>query len=221
MLREIVLDTETTGLNFSQGDKIIEIGCMELLNKVPTGKFFHSYINPLSFVSKESYLIHGLNNDFLSCCPAFYSISNKFLDFIGNSKIIIHNAPFDLGFINMELKLINKNIIPYDRAIDTLIMARNIFPNKKNNLDILCKRFLISTRNRTAHSALIDSQLLAEVYYNLNFLKIIGYKSPTPNDKDEEEDEYVKNSSKFKNIYYALRGLINKNKLYFPISFLS
>lgn len=221
MLREIILDVETTGLNFNKGDKIIEIGCMELIDKIPTGRFFHSYINPNFLISKESYLIHGLNNNFLSDCDTFPDISDNFLNFIKDSTIVAHNAQFDMGFINNELTSINKKPISYNRVVDTLDIARNIFPNKKNNLNILCKRFFISIKNRTTHSALIDSQLLADVYYNLNFLKIIGYKSfLSDDDEDNKDDEYMKNSGKFMDVYRYIHNSIAKNKTGFPNKFL-
>ncbi|UFX98338.1 DNA polymerase III subunit epsilon [Candidatus Gromoviella agglomerans] len=167
MSRQVVLDTETTGLSPSNGDRIIEIGCVEVINFVPTSKHYHTYINPMKTVSEKAFEIHGLSNDFLAKFPKFEEICQDFLDFVGSSDIIAHNAQFDINFINNELKLINKSPLN-NKVIDTLDIARQKFPGSKLNLDALCTRFLINNSSREKHGALIDAQLLSSVYLELN-----------------------------------------------------
>jgi DNA polymerase-3 subunit epsilon len=166
-LREIVLDTETTGLNPLDGHRIIEIGCVELINKVPSGKVYHAYINPKRNIPEDSFRVHGISAEFLADKPLFAEIANDFLTFIKNSHLVIHNAGFDISFINNELKQIGLNIITFERVIDTLTIARRKFPRAPASLDALCQRFNISLENREKHGALIDSQLLAKVYIAL------------------------------------------------------
>ena len=164
---EIVLDTETTGLSVEDGHRVVEIGCIELENQISTGKFFHCLLNPERKVSVEAYKIHGYSDEFLSKKKKFFEIIEDFLKFIGDKKLIMHNADFDLSHLNNELKIINKDTIKKDRAIDTLELARAKFPGLAINLDSLCKRFKISNIKRQKHNALIDCELLSKVYINL------------------------------------------------------
>lgn len=172
-MREIVLDTETTGLNPLGGHRIVEIGCVELLNHVPTGKTFHKYINPERDMPPEAYAVHGLSEDFLATQPVFAAVAGEFLDFVGEDPLVIHNASFDLGFINAELARLDVTPIPMARATDTVALARRKFPGAQANLDALCKRFQIDNSDRELHGALKDSLLLAEVY-----LELIGGRQP-------------------------------------------
>lgn len=164
---EIILDTETTGISVTDKHRIVEIGCIELKNQIPTEKIFHVYLNPQRLVSEDAFKVHGYSNEFLADKKKFSDISNDFLNFIKNKKIIIHNATFDLSFLNYELKLINQKPIDKENVIDTLELARQKFPGSQNSLDALCKRFNIDNSKREKHSALIDCQLLREVYINL------------------------------------------------------
>ena len=172
-MREIVLDTETTGLDPQDGHRIVEIGAVELYNHVPTGNVYHQYINPLITMPDQAFAIHGLSDEFLSDKPKFSEIANEFLDFIGSAKLVIHNAAFDIKFINAELKNIEKEEITFDRATDTLAIARKKFPGSPASLDSLCRRFKIDNSARVVHGALLDSQILAEVY-----LELVGGKQP-------------------------------------------
>ena len=164
---EVVLDTETTGLSTAEKHRIVEIGCIELNNQIPTNKIFHNYVNPQRSVSEDAYKIHGYSDEFLSHKKTFSEISEDFLNFIKNKKIIIHNAPFDLSFLNYELRLINKKPINKENVIDTLEIARAKYPGSQNSLDALCKRFNVDNSKREKHNALIDCHLLKEVYVNL------------------------------------------------------
>ena len=164
---EVILDTETTGLSTTEKHKIVEIGCVELNNQIPTNNIFHKYINPERKVSEEAYKIHGYSDEFLSDKKTFSEISEDFLNFINDKIIIIHNAAFDLSFLNYELKLINKKIIDKQNVIDTLEMARSKYPGSQNSLNALCKRFNIDNSRREKHNALMDCHLLKEVYVNL------------------------------------------------------
>lgn len=173
-MREIVLDTETTGLDPFAGDRIVEIGCIELVNHLPTGRTYHQYINPQRSLSEEVVAVHGLTEEFLSDKPVFKEIADDFLAFVGtDSKLVIHNAPFDMKFLNAELSWANKELLSFDRVIDTLVMARQKFPGSRVNLNELCKRFNVDNTARTLHGALLDSELLAEVY-----LELIGGREP-------------------------------------------
>jgi DNA polymerase-3 subunit epsilon len=166
-LREIVLDTESTGLNARNGDRLIEIGCVELIDRVKTNQTFHCYINPRKEISPDALRIHGITNEFLNDKPVFHDIANDFLSFIEDSALVIHNASFDMSFINHELSLVNRPAIDQARVIDTLFMARKKFPGSPASLDALCKRFNISLDKRDKHGALIDAELLTHVYLNL------------------------------------------------------
>ena len=164
---EVILDTETTGLSTADNHKIVEIGCVELNNQIPTNNIFHEYINPQRAVSENAYKVHGYSNKFLSDKKIFSEIVEDFLNFIGDKTIIIHNAPFDLSFLNYELKIINKKPINIKNVIDTLEIARSKYPGSQNSLDALCKRFNIDNSKREKHNALIDCHLLKEIYVNL------------------------------------------------------
>ena len=165
-MKEIVLDTETTGISAADGHRIVEIGCIELDNLIPTKNRFHCYLNPERKVSEQAFKVHGYNDEFLSKQKKFSEIAKSFLDFIKNKRIIIHNAEFDLSHINNELKLSGKDKIE-NEIVDTLILAREKFPGSQISLDALCKRFRIDNSKRTTHTALIDCDLLAKVYINL------------------------------------------------------
>ncbi|MCB9948583.1 MAG: DNA polymerase III subunit epsilon [Rhodospirillaceae bacterium] len=166
-MREVVLDTETTGLDPAKGDRIVEIGCIELMHLVPTGRQFHEYINPERPMSAEAESVHGLDDKFLADKPVFAAVAGPFLDFIGDAPLIIHNAGFDLAFLNAELARLDLPPIAKGRAVDTLAMARQRYPGAQANLDALCARFGIDCTRRTLHGALLDSFLLAEVYLEL------------------------------------------------------
>ena len=166
-MREIVFDTETTGLDAAGGDRLIEVGCVELLNHIPTGRNFHAYINPQHPVHPDALAIHGLSNEFLSDKPLFAEIVDDFVAFLQDSPLIAHNASFDKGFINMDLGRCGADELPDDRFIDTLLIARRRHPGSPNSLDALCARYNIDNSNRTLHGALLDSEILADVYIEL------------------------------------------------------
>jgi DNA polymerase-3 subunit epsilon len=166
-LREIILDTETTGLDPRQGHRIIEIGCLELVNQIPTGRNFHKYLNPGREIEAEATAVHGLSLDKLRDKPAFAEIAGAFLDFIGDARLVIHNAEFDVGFINAELALLGLPPVSPERATCTVKLARRRFPGAPANLDALCRKFGIDNSGRTLHGALLDAQLLAECYVEL------------------------------------------------------
>ena len=166
-MKEIVLDTETTGLSVENGHRIIEIGCVELDNQILTSNRFHSYLNPQRKVSEEAFKVHGYSDEFLSDKKKFSEIADDFLKFIGDKKLIIHNAQFDLSHLNNELKILGKKPILKDQVIDTLDIAREKFPGSQISLDALCKRFRIDNSKRKLHTALIDCELLSKVYINL------------------------------------------------------
>ncbi len=172
-MREIVLDTETTGFEPEQGDRIVEIGAVELYNHMPTGKTYHQYINPERAMPAEAFAVHGLGDDFLRDKPVFAKIVDEFRAFIGESKLVIHNAAFDVKFLNAELRWAKRPLLAADCAIDTLDIARRRFPGSPASLDALCRRFGIDNSSRTLHGALLDSEILAEVY-----LELIGGKQP-------------------------------------------
>ncbi|MGB0507380.1 MAG: DNA polymerase III subunit epsilon [Pikeienuella sp.] len=172
-MREIVMDTETTGLNPFDGHKIVEIGCVELMNHVPTGKVYHQYINPKRDMPTEAFQVHGLSAERLSKEPVFAAVGDAFLEFIGDAKLVIHNASFDMKFINAELEWMGRKPIPFDRAVDTLAIARRRFPGSPASLDALCRRFGIDNSSRELHGALLDSEILADVY-----LELIGGRQP-------------------------------------------
>ena len=166
-MNEVFLDTETTGLSFKEGHKIVEIACIETKDLVTTGKVFHRLINPERDVPDDAFKVHGYSRDFLSDKDTFEKVADDFLDFVNNKKIIIHNAPFDLGFLNGELNILKRELIEKNLVIDSLDVARNKFPGASNSLDALCKRFNIDLSRRIKHNALLDCELLREVYINL------------------------------------------------------
>ncbi len=172
-MREIVLDTETTGFDPESGDRLVEIGAVELIRHMPTGEQYHQYINPQRSVPEEAIQVHGLKDDFLRDKPVFKQVAQDFLDFIGDSKLVIHNAAFDMKFLNAELRWLDMPQIDYSRAIDTLDIARKKFPGSPASLDALCRRYGIDNSARTLHGALLDSEILAEVY-----LELIGGRQP-------------------------------------------
>ncbi len=172
-MREVVLDTETTGFDPETGDRIVEIGAVELKGHVPTGRTYHQYINPERDMPEDAFAVHGLSEDFLRDKPKFAEVGQAFLDFIGDAKLVIHNASFDMKFLNAELGWAKMATLPMDQAIDTLMIARKRFPGSPASLDALCRRFGIDNSARTLHGALLDSDILAEVY-----LELIGGRQP-------------------------------------------
>lgn len=166
-MREISFDTETTGLNPRGGDRLVEIGGVELLNHIPTGNYYHVYINPQRDMPIEAFNVHGLSEEFLSDKPLFGHIADEFLDFVGDGTLVIHNAAFDMGFINMELERAGRRTISNDQVIDTLDIARRRHPSGPNSLDALCNRYGIDNSRRVKHGALLDAEILAEVYLEL------------------------------------------------------
>ena len=212
---EVILDTETTGLSTSEKHRIVEIGCVELNNQIPTNKIFHEYINPQRDVSEDAYKVHGYSNKFLSDKKTFSEISRDFLNFIKNKKIIIHNAPFDLSFLNYELKLIKREEISNTNVVDTLEIARTKFPGSQNSLDALCKRFNVDNSRREKHNALIDCQLLKEVYINL-----VDQKEPKLDLKNNEvfeikfKDNFVKKNNNSRKIVELSNEELKLHKKY-------
>jgi DNA polymerase-3 subunit epsilon len=172
-MREIALDTETTGFDALKGDRIVEIGCVEMVNHLPTGEVFHRYLNPERDMPEEAFKVHGLSAEFLADKPLFAEVVSDFLDFIGDAPLVIHNAEFDMRFINAELARLGFPTLPMSRSIDTVAMARKRFPGAQANLDALCRRFEIDNTHRTKHGALLDAELLADVY-----LQLIGGRQP-------------------------------------------
>ncbi|WP_339075387.1 DNA polymerase III subunit epsilon [Teredinibacter turnerae] len=166
-MRQIVLDTETTGLEPEQGHRIIEIGCVELFNRKLTGKHFHQYVRPDREIDEGAIEVHGITNEFLADKPVFAQIADDFLTFIGDAELVIHNAPFDVGFLDHELRLLNRGLAPIRErcgVLDTLVYARRKHPGQKNNLDALCKRYMVDNSQRDLHGALLDAEILADVY---------------------------------------------------------
>lgn len=172
-MREIVLDTETTGFEPSEGHRLVEVGCVELVNHLATGVTFHKYCNPERSMPEEAFRVHGLSDEFLAGQPLFREIAQDFVDFVGDSPLIIHNAKFDMKFLNAELQLCGLPPLPMEQAVDTVAMARRKFPGSPVSLDALCRRFNIDNSSRTYHGALLDSELLAEVY-----LELVGGREP-------------------------------------------
>ena len=193
-MNEIFLDTETTGLSAKDGDRIVEIACIETKDLIPTNKVFHKIINPQKKVSSEAFKVHGFSDDFLKTKEKFDEVVEDFLEFIKNKKLIIHNAPFDIGFLNSELRRVNKKILDLKNVEDTLTLARSKFPASSNSLDNLCKRFNIDLSRRTKHNALLDCELLREVYINL-----VDQKEPSLSFQQKEDqiiDFEIEKSSK-------------------------
>ena len=195
-MKEVILDTETTGLSVREGHRIVEIGCIELDNLIPTQKKFHCYLNPEKKVSKKALEVHGYTDEFLSTQKKFSEVVDEFLNFIENKRLVIHNAEFDLSHLNNELALLGKKKLNSENVIDTLVLARDKFPGSPISLDALCKRYRVDNSKRTQHTALIDCDLLAKVYINL-----LDQKEPTLNFKDEENNKTIINLNN-KNQYY-------------------
>ena len=200
-MKEIVLDTETTGISIKEGHRIVEIGCIELENLIPTNNNFHCYINPERKVSKKAFEVHGYTDAFLATQKKFNDIGDQFLEFIKDKRLIIHNAVFDLGHLNNELAILGKKKID-NEIIDTLILARDKFPGSPVSLDALCKRFRVDNSRRTQHTALIDCDLLAKVYINL-----IDQKEPTLNFQNQDQEIKEKNNS---SVAYYKKIIIKK-----------
>ena len=195
-MKEVVLDTETTGLSVSDGHRIVEIGCIELENLIPTKNRFHCYLNPERKVSEKALAVHGYTNEFLSTKKKFSEVVDDFLEFIENKNLVIHNAEFDLSHLNNELKLLGKKKLAGENVTDTLALARNKFPGSPISLDALCKRYRIDNSKRTQHTALIDCDLLAKVYINL-----LDQKEPTLNFQNQDNEKVIINKNK-PNQYY-------------------
>ena len=214
---EVILDTETTGLSVVEKHRLVEIGCIELNNQIATKNIFHEYLNPERAVSEAAYKVHGYSEDFLSKQKSFQEVADNFINFIKNKKIIIHNAKFDLSFLNYELKLIKKNEIDKNNIIDTLEIARQKYPGSANSLDALCKRFNIDNSQREKHSALLDCQLLREVYINLvdqkePKLNLTNVEIPTPNSSQKEN-----NSKKLRKVIKPNSKEIDEHKKYLKL----
>lgn len=204
-MREIAVDTETTGLDPASGHRVVEIGCVEMQGMVRTGRHFHVYLNPERDMPEEAFRVHGLSADFLSDQPLFHDVAEEFLTFIGGDPLVIHNADFDMKFLNAELKRIGRPVLESGRAVDTVKIARQKFPGSPANLDALCRRFQIDLSARTLHGALLDAELLAEVYLELMGGRQAGlgleptkeeadktavvreYRAPRPHAPSEEE----------------------------------
>lgn len=195
-MRELVLDTETTGFDPNSGDRIVEIGIVELVNHLPTGETYHVYINPERSMPKDAYEVHGLGDEFLADKPKFREIVDGFLEFVGADPLVIHNASFDMKFLNAELSWLNKPQLPYSQAVDTLEIARKKFPGAQNSLDALCRRFGVDNSGREKHGALLDSELLAEVY-----LELVGGRQPG---FELASDEY-RRSTKTQNLHFVTK----------------
>jgi len=214
-MKEIVLDTETTGISIKEGHRIVEIGCIELDNLIPTKNKFHCYLNPERKVSEKAFQVHGYNDEFLSKQKKFQDICQEFLDFIKGKRLIIHNAEFDLSHLNNELKLCGKDQIN-NEILDTLILARNKFPGSQASLDALCKKFRIDNSRRVTHTALIDCDLLSRVYINL-----IDQKEPTLNFKNQETEFKSGNDFKisyFKKVVQPTKDEIEEHKKYLKVN---
>ena len=209
-MKEVILDTETTGLSVRDGHRIVEIGCIELENLIPTGNKFHCYLNPERKVSEKAFKVHGYSDEFLANHKKFSEIVQEFLNFISNKKLIIHNAEFDLSHLNNELAILKKDKID-NEIIDTLVLARNKFPGSSISLDALCKRYKIDNSKRSKHTALIDCDLLSKVYINL-----IGQKEPTLNFQNTDETKITNNKNilYFKKVIKPNNNEIEKHKEY-------
>ena len=203
-MKEIVLDTETTGLSVKDGHRIVEIGCIELDNLIPTKNVFHAYLNPERKVSESALKVHGYTDEFLSDKKRFIDIADEFLNFIKDKRIVIHNAEFDVGHLNNELKMINRNIIARENVIDTLEIARNKFPGSAISLDALCKRFRVDNSRRKKHTALIDCELLSKVYINL-----LDQKEPI---FQFEKNKEVEKTKKLNNFIYSKKVIKISNE---------
>ena len=216
-MKEVILDTETTGLDIKEGHRIVEIGCIELENQFPTSKKFHCYLNPERKVSQKALEVHGYTDLFLASQKKFAEICDEFLDFIENKKLIIHNAEFDLSHLNNELSLLGREKINKKNTIDTLELARDKFPGSQVSLDALCKRFRIDNSRRTKHTALVDCDLLSKIYINL-----IDQKEPTLDFESTEKEKIDINSNNLlycKKVIYPTKEEIKSHKQYLKSNF--
>jgi len=195
-MKEVILDTETTGLSIRDGHRIVEIGCIELEDLIPTKNRFHCYLNPEKKVSEKALEVHGYTDEFLSTQKKFAEIVDEFLSFIENKRLVIHNAEFDLSHLNNELALLGKKKLNNENVVDTLALARDKFPGSPISLDALCKRYRVDNSKRTQHTALIDCDLLAKVYINL-----LDQKEPTLNFKNEDSEKIIRNLNDTKQYY--------------------
>jgi len=195
-MKEVILDTETTGLSIRDGHRIVEIGCIELEDLIPTKNRFHCYLNPEKKVSEKALEVHGYTDEFLSTQKKFAEIVDEFLSFIENKRLVIHNAEFDLSHLNNELALLGKKKLNNENVVDTLALARDKFPGSPISLDALCKRYRVDNSKRTQHTALIDCDLLAKVYINL-----LDQKEPTLNFKNEDSEKIISNLNDTKQYY--------------------
>ena len=210
-MKEVILDTETTGISVRDGHRVVEIGCIELENLIPTKKTFHCYLNPETKVSEKALEVHGYTDEFLSKQVKFIEIADKFLEFIDGKRLVIHNAEFDLGHLNNELNLLGKSKLK-NEVIDTLVLARDKFPGSSINLDALCKRYNIDNTKRIKHTALIDCDLLAKVYINL-----LDQKEPKldfSNDQNSIQDKSKKNILYFKKVIKPSEDELKKHNEY-------
>jgi len=216
-MKEVILDTETTGLSVRDGHRIVEIGCIELNDLIPTQKKFHCYLNPERKVSEKALEVHGYTDEFLSTQKKFSEVVDEFLNFIENKRLVIHNAEFDLSHLNNELALLGKKKLNSENAIDTLVLARDKFPGSPISLDALCKRYRVDNSKRTQHTALIDCDLLAKVYINL-----LDQKEPTLNFKNEDNEKIIINSNDtnqyYKKVIKPTEEEIKKHKEYLKSS---
>ena len=216
-MKEVILDTETTGLSVRDGHRIVEIGCIELNDLIPTQKKFHCYLNPERKVSEKALEVHGYTDEFLSTQKKFSEVVDEFLNFIENKRLVIHNAEFDLSHLNNELALLGKKKLNSENAIATLVLARDKFPGSPISLDALCKRYRVDNSKRTQHTALIDCDLLAKVYINL-----LDQKEPTLNFKNEDNEKIIINSNDtnqyYKKVIKPTEEEIKKHKEYLKSS---
>ena len=212
-MKEVILDTETTGLSVKEGHRIVEIGCIELENLTPTSKKFHCYLNPERKVSQKALEVHGYTDEFLSTQKKFKDIVDEFLLFIKDKKLIIHNAEFDLSHLNNELAILSKQKIKSDNVVDTLSLARDKFPGSPISLDALCKRYRIDNSKRVQHTALVDCELLSKVYINLTDQKepLLDFKNT---DDDKTHFKFVKNNKYYKKVIKANPDELNLHKVY-------
>ena len=233
-MREVVLDTETTGLDYNKGDRLVEIGAVELINHIPTGKTFHSFLNPMieGEMPHESFKVHGLTTDFLSNKPLFSEIVESFLVFIGDSNLIIHNAKFDIGFINHELQLLensNQQVyegLPYkeirkETIIDTLEIAKNLYPGRSVSLDSLCVKFGINNKRKGKHGALIDSEILSEVYLELSGGKQPGFEFSSLGLETKDILGHSKERKKFIRKNRLIENRLSKEEIGLHVEFIS
>tara|TARA_B100000787_G_scaffold56420_1_gene41073 strand:- start:504 stop:1175 length:672 start_codon:yes stop_codon:yes gene_type:complete len=212
-MKEVILDTETTGLSAKEGHRIVEIGCIELDNLIPTQKRFHCYLNPERKVSEKALEVHGYTDEFLSTQKKFIDVADEFLNFIENKRLVIHNAEFDLSHLNNELSLLGRKKLNTENTVDTLTLARDKFPGSPISLDALCKRYRVDNSKRTQHTALIDCDLLAKVYINL-----LDQKEPTLNFKNEDTEKTILssniNSQYYKKVIKPTEEELKLHKIY-------